>query len=99
MMEIDANTIIDARAKSNLARFLNHSCAPNCELQRWSVEGFTRIGIFATRDVRAGEELCYDYQFFSGEATRCRCGAAACRGLLGANLARDRDRAAREEAF
>lgn len=38
------------------------SCAPNCELQRWCVDGLTRIGIFTIEDVRRGEELCYDYQ-------------------------------------
>jgi len=52
LMEIDANQVIDARHKSNLARFINHSCEPNAQLQRWSVDGFTRIGIFATQ-VRA----------------------------------------------
>jgi hypothetical protein len=49
LMEIDANQIIDARHKSNLARFINHSCEPNTELQRWSVDGYTRIGVFAKR--------------------------------------------------
>ena len=46
-MELDNDRVIDARYKGNVARFINHSCAPNCELQRWSVNGFTRIGIFA----------------------------------------------------
>lgn len=62
MMEIDAMQMIDARFKSNLARFINHSCEPNAELQRWHVDGFTRIGIFALRDIRKGEEISYDYQ-------------------------------------
>ena len=74
------------------------SCAPNAELQRWSVEGFTRIGIFATRDIRRGEEVVYDYQFFSAEETKCACGAPTCRGFLGANLARDKARAEKEAA-
>jgi hypothetical protein len=97
MMEIDANQIIDARVKSNLARFLNHSCEPNAELQRWSVEGFTRIGIFATKDIKKGEEVAYDYQFFSSEETLCRCGAEKCRGYLGANVAADKLREQEEK--
>ena len=92
LMEIDSNQYIDARFKSNLARFINHSCAPNCELQRWNVEGYTRIGIFAIDDIRKGEEITYDYKFFTAEETKCHCGAATCRKLLGANLARERDR-------
>ena len=86
--------------QSNYARFINHSCKPNAELQRWSVAGFTRIGIFAKEDgdpsgcgrgrggIAVGEEISYDYQFFTAEKTVCNCGAgAACRGLLSANLA------------
>ena len=47
----------------NVARFLNHSCAPNCETQKWMVRGELCIGIFATRDIAAGEELTIDYKF------------------------------------
>lgn len=89
LMEIDANQIIDARHKSNLARFINHSCDPNAELQRWSVDGYTRIGIFAIRDIAKGEEISYDYKFFSSELTRCACGTAKCRGYLGVNVAKE----------
>lgn len=96
-MEIDANQIIDARFKGNAARFINHSCDPNAELQRWQVKGYTRIGIFALRDIAAGEEITYDYQFFTAEETACRCGTAKCRGYLGANVAEDKAREAEEE--
>lgn len=67
MMEIDADQIIDARFKANIARFVNHSCDPNAELQRWHVEGYTRIGIFALKDIKTGQEVAYDYQFFTAE--------------------------------
>lgn len=71
---------------ANSARFINHSCAPNLKAQKWVVGGYTRIGMFALRDIAAGEELTFDYQFQAvGESQReCCCGAATCRRLLGA---------------
>lgn len=47
--------------QGNASRFINHSCAPNCELQRWIVKGFTHIGIMANQDIPAGTPLSYDY--------------------------------------
>lgn len=47
----------------NLGRFVNHSCEPNCEIQKWSVDGLFRMALFAQRDIKAGEELTYDYNF------------------------------------
>ena len=54
------------------------------ELQKWSVQGITRIGIFAKRDIPSGEPLSYDYQFSTNEhgRFRCHCGAINCRGSL-----------------
>ena len=45
------------------ARFINHSCAPNCLIEKWDVMGEWRIAIVADRDITAGEELSYDYNF------------------------------------
>jgi histone-lysine N-methyltransferase SETD2 len=53
---------VDAQVKGNVSRFLNHSCAPNCESQKWQVGGDMRVGFFATRDIGAGEELTFDYK-------------------------------------
>ena len=47
--------IIDAGPKGNYSRFMNHSCQPNCETQKWTVNGDTRVGLFAVRDIPAGE--------------------------------------------
>ena len=47
--------IIDAGPKGNLTRFMNNSCEPNCETQKWNVNGDLRIGLFATKNIFAGE--------------------------------------------
>jgi [histone H3]-lysine36 N-dimethyltransferase NSD2 len=82
MMEINSNEIIDARFASNLARFVNHCCDPNAQLQRWSINGFTRIGIFAIKDIKEGTEVSYDYDFDTVESNKCYCGAENCRQIF-----------------
>ena len=44
-------------------RFINHSCSPNCETQKWLVRGELTIGLFAKEDIPAGTELTFDYNF------------------------------------
>ena len=102
IMEVMPNQCIDARLKGNLARFINSSCHPNCETQKWqdAATGETRVGIFATEDIPAGVELTYDYNFahFGGEGTtsfQCMCGHPLCRGTLDANPERTRNYARR----
>lgn len=81
-----SRTVIDAGVGGNDARFINHSCAPNCETV---IEG-GRVFIDAIRDIKPGEELGYDYQL-TWESTddpeelalyACRCGAKRCRGTM-----------------
>ena len=48
--------IIDAGPKGNLSRFMNNSCEPNCETQKWTVNGDLRIGLFAAKDIPAGKQ-------------------------------------------
>lgn len=62
MLTIDKDCIIDAGPMGNLSRFMNHSCDPNCETQKWTVNGDVRVGLFAAREIKAGEELTFDYQ-------------------------------------
>ncbi|VDK44843.1 unnamed protein product [Anisakis simplex] len=81
--------VIDAYQKGNLARFVNHSCTPNCEMQRWSVNGQHRIGLFALRSIAKDEELTYDYNWDSFDfqgVTPCSCGVPDCRGFLNKNV-------------
>ncbi|XP_008430795.1 histone-lysine N-methyltransferase SETD2 isoform X2 [Poecilia reticulata] len=84
-MALKNNEIIDATLKGNCSRFMNHSCEPNCETQKWTVNGQLRVGFFTTTAVAVGTELTFDYQFqrYGKEAQKCFCGAPSCRGFLG----------------
>ncbi|XP_044575684.1 histone-lysine N-methyltransferase NSD2 isoform X1 [Cotesia glomerata] len=84
-LTIDNYRMIDAELKGNLSRFMNHSCQPNCETQKWTVNGDTRIGLFALRDIEVGEELTFNYNLASdGEKRKpCLCGAPNCSGFIG----------------
>ncbi|XP_047462350.1 histone-lysine N-methyltransferase, H3 lysine-36 specific isoform X4 [Mugil cephalus] len=53
MLTLDKDRIIDAGPKGNEARFMNHCCQPNCETQKWTVSGDTRVGLFALVDISA----------------------------------------------
>lgn len=58
-LDYDGSDVIDAGRKGNSARFINHSCDPNCHVVRWKLAGFEeyQIGIFALRDIAPLEEL------------------------------------------
>jgi uncharacterized protein len=87
LFELDDGRVIDAAVRGNAARWINHSCAPNCEPYE-DDEG--RVYIAAKRTIRKGEELAYDYRLnVEGRITRemreayaCRCGAPRCRGTM-----------------
>ncbi|ONK69689.1 uncharacterized protein A4U43_C05F25710 [Asparagus officinalis] len=84
MCEVRKDFTIDATFKGNTARFLNHSCDPNCKLEKWQVDGETRVGVFASRSIEVGEPLTYDYRFVHfGTMVKCFCGAQNCQGFLG----------------
>ncbi|ELU11300.1 hypothetical protein CAPTEDRAFT_160470, partial [Capitella teleta] len=84
-MALNGDEIIDATQKGNTSRFINHSCDPNCETQKWTVNGQLRVGFFTLRSIPAGTELTFDYQFeqYGSEIQRCFCGADSCRGIIG----------------
>ncbi|KAM9066788.1 histone-lysine N-methyltransferase, H3 lysine-36 specific isoform 3-T14 [Sarcophilus harrisii] len=85
MLTLDKDRIIDAGPKGNYARFMNHCCQPNCETQKWSVNGDTRVGLFALSDIKAGTELTFNYNLecLGNGKTVCKCGAPNCSGFLG----------------
>lgn len=63
LMYFDQNMIIDA-TRGSIARFVNHSCEPNCRMEKWTVAGKPRMALFAgDRGIMTGEELTYDYNF------------------------------------
>lgn len=53
-LTLDKDLIIDAGPKGNNARFMNHSCQPNCETQKWTVNGHPKVGLFALQDIPTG---------------------------------------------
>lgn len=87
IFETSDGGVIDAGRRGNAARWINHSCAPNCSSFE---DDDGRVYIEARRAIAAGEELTYDYRLsIEGRITRriresyaCRCGARRCRGSL-----------------
>ena len=87
VMSLIHGTVIDSTVKGNWARFINHSCEPNCVAEKWLVNGEYRMGLFAKRDLNPGEEITIDYRFENFGTTdlqneKCYCGAATCRGTI-----------------
>ncbi|XP_035837057.1 histone-lysine N-methyltransferase ASHR3 [Helianthus annuus] len=91
VFQVASNFNIDAKLKGNESRLINHSCDPNCTVERWEVNGETRLGFFALRAIQPGEELTFDYgdsyEMYDRDRVKCRCGAPNCRGYLGTKKA------------
>lgn len=93
VMEVMPHVYIDSTRVGNIARLVNHSCEPNCTLQRVSVHGTYRMGIFALRPILPGEEISYDYGFTRkgfGQGFICFCGSSRCRGRIGGDSRRNK---------
>ncbi|XP_042015805.1 histone-lysine N-methyltransferase ATXR7-like isoform X3 [Salvia splendens] len=74
---------VDATKRGGIARFINHSCEPNCYTKVISVEGQKKIFIYSKRHITAGEELTYNYKFpLEEKKIPCNCGSKRCRGSL-----------------
>jgi len=86
LFALDDGNVINAAVGGNAARWINHSCEPNCET--FEEEG--RVFVHARRGLRAGEELFYDYKLIPSERRTkkvekefgCFCGAKKCRGTM-----------------
>jgi len=87
LFELDDGRVIDAAVRGNAARWINHSCDPNCGTFE---DDDGRVFIEAKRTIRPGDELCYDYRLnVEGRLSKreraqydCRCGARKCRGTM-----------------
>lgn len=86
LFSVTSRTVIDAAVGGNDARFINHSCDPNCE----AIDEKGRIYVEAIKPIAKGEELFYDYAYARDRDTTeedeqlyvCRCGTAKCRGTI-----------------
>lgn len=94
LFTLNDDFVIDANIKGNSARWINHSCSPNCDSEHVDAEdgnpAHDRIEIKALRNIKAGEELSYNYGIrLAGRHTakqkkiwRCLCGSAKCTGTM-----------------
>ncbi|XP_017131261.1 probable histone-lysine N-methyltransferase Mes-4 [Drosophila elegans] len=86
---VEKDFIIDAGPKGNLARFMNHSCEPNCATQKWTVNCIHRVGLFAIKDIPVNTELTFNYlwdDLMNDSKKVCFCGATRCSGQIGGKL-------------
>ncbi|KAE8225332.1 hypothetical protein CF319_g1916 [Tilletia indica] len=90
-MMLQREEYLDATKKGGKARFLNHSCNPNCYVEKWQVGKHMRMGIFARREIRAGEELTFNYNVdrYGNDAQDCFCGEPNCVGSIGGKTQTD----------
>ncbi|CAD5233382.1 unnamed protein product [Bursaphelenchus xylophilus] len=82
MFSYDRDWVIDATMMGNAARFINHSCRPNCTAETKMVDGVRRIYIYSKTWIDKGTELTYDYKFLTEDENSmmdCLCGEHKCR--------------------
>ena len=85
-LHVGEGLVIDGYRVGGECRFVNHSCNPNCEMQKWSVNGVWRMALFSKVAIDVNEELSYDYNFSwfnTHEGQSCHCGSQDCRGFIG----------------
>ncbi|KAJ5728055.1 hypothetical protein N7493_004385 [Penicillium malachiteum] len=91
-MSLNKGEFVDATKRGNLGRFCNHSCNPNCYVDKWVVGEKMRMGIFAERAVQAGEELVFNYNVdrYGADPQVCYCGEPNCTGFIGGRTQTER---------
>lgn len=100
---LSSGMVIDGGNKGNDARWINHSCGPNCQARE--NDAGTRVDIVALRDIPAGAELFYDYGLvMEGKITKamskdylCLCGTPTCRGTMLALPEKDKKNAKKKK--
>ncbi|OLN93909.1 Histone-lysine N-methyltransferase, H3 lysine-36 specific [Colletotrichum chlorophyti] len=91
-MSLTKHEFVDATKKGNLGRFCNHSCNPNCYVDKWVVGEKLRMGIFSSRKIKAGEELVFNYNVdrYGADPQPCYCGEPNCTGFIGGKTQTER---------
>lgn len=91
-MSLTKGEFVDATKRGNLGRFCNHSCNPNCYVDKWVVGDKLRMGIFAERKIQAGEELVFNYNVdrYGADPQPCYCDEPNCTGYIGGKTQTDR---------
>ncbi|CAG8981770.1 hypothetical protein HYALB_00004712 [Hymenoscyphus albidus] len=91
-MSLTKNEFVDATKKGNLGRFCNHSCNPNCYVDKWVVGNKLRMGIFAERNIQKGEELVFNYNVdrYGADPQPCYCAEPNCTGFIGGKTQTER---------
>ena len=91
-MSLSKGEFIDATKKGNLGRFCNHSCNPNSYVDKWVIGDKLRMGIFAEKHIKAGEELVFNYNVdrYGANPQPCYCGESNCTGFIGGKTQTER---------
>ncbi|UPK93453.1 hypothetical protein LCI18_004388 [Fusarium solani-melongenae] len=91
-MSLNKSEFVDATKKGNLGRFCNHSCNPNCYVDKWVVGDKLRMGIFTLRKIQSGEELVFNYNVdrYGADPQPCYCGEPNCVGFIGGKTQTER---------
>lgn len=91
-MSLSKGEFVDATKKGNLGRFCNHSCNPNCYVDKWVVGEKLRMGIFAERSIQPGEELVFNYNVdrYGADPQPCYCDEPNCTGFIGGRTQTER---------
>lgn len=78
LFTLSKDTVVDGKQRDNLARYINHSCVPNCEVE--IDEDEEEINVYALRDIKSGEELTYDYgkEYWDDHIKKEKCACPKC---------------------
>ena len=102
IFRLGEDIFIDATNRGGIARFLNHSCDPNCKTRIVNADGVHHVVIYAKRDIEPYEELTYDYRLpyeSRSKAIVCNCGSLNCRGYLNYSELYDATEQSLQETF
>lgn len=94
-LKLDPSHIIDGNVSENICKYVNHSCNPNCNMEKWLVNGVSRMGLFTIREIDADEEITFNYNMgasIGDMKTKCKCGEKNCSGFIGRKIVKNKDK-------